>query len=79
MIEVTRMNNTKLMINAELIQFVEETPDTTITMVSGNKIIVKESGQEIKNRVILYRMEIFRPILYFMEKKIENNGSNALN
>ncbi len=79
MIEVTRMNNTKLMINAELIQFVEETPDTTITMVSGNKIIVKESGQEIKNRVILYRMEIFRPILDFMEKKIENNGSNALN
>lgn len=66
MIEVTRMNNTKLMINAELIQFVEETPDTTITMVSGNKIIVKESGQEIKNRVILYRMEIFRPILDFM-------------
>ncbi len=79
MIEVTRMNNTKLMINAELIQFVEETPDTTITMVSGNKIIVKESRQEIKNRVILYRMEIFRPILDFMEKKIENNGSNALN
>lgn len=61
MIEVTRMNNTKLMVNADLIEFVEETPDTLVTLVSGHKIIVKESRQEIKNRVILYKSEIFQP------------------
>lgn len=59
MIEVTRLNDTKLIINAELIEKVEESPDTIITLTSGNKIIVKESRQEIKNLVILYKKEIF--------------------
>ena len=58
MIEVTRLNGTKLIINAELIEKVEEAPDTVITLTSGNKIIVKESRQEIKNLVILYKKEI---------------------
>ena len=52
MIEVTRLNDKKLIINAELIEKVEESPDTIITLTSGNKIIVKESGQEVKNLVI---------------------------
>jgi flagellar protein FlbD len=59
MIEVTRLNDTKLTINAELIEKVEESPDTVITLTSGNKIIVKESRQEIKNLVILYKKEIY--------------------
>lgn len=59
MIEVTRLNDKKLLINAELIEKVEESPDTVITLTSGNKIIVKESRQEIKNLVILYKKEIF--------------------
>lgn len=59
MIEVTRLNDKKLIINADLIEKVEESPDTMITLTSGNKIIVKESRQEIKNLVILYKKEIF--------------------
>ena len=59
MIEVTRLNDKKLLINAELIEKVEESPDTVITLTSGNKVIVKESRQEIKNLVILYKKEIF--------------------
>lgn len=59
MIEVTRLNNTKLIINAELIEKIEEAPDTIITLTSGNKIIVKESRQEVKNLVILYKKEIY--------------------
>jgi flagellar protein FlbD len=58
MIEVTRLNNTKLIINAELIEKIEESPDTIITLTSGSKIIVKESRQEVKNLVILYKKEI---------------------
>jgi len=57
MIEVTRLNGTRLTINAELIESVEETPDTVITLVTGRKIIVKESRQDIKNLVILYKRE----------------------
>jgi len=79
MIEVTRMNNTTLMVNSDLIEFVEETPDTLITMSSGHKIIVKESRQEIKNRVILYKSQIFRSREGIAVKaEPENNGRNAL-
>lgn len=59
MIEVTRLNGKKLTINAEMIERVEESPDTVITMTNGNKLIVKESRQEIKNLVILYKKEVF--------------------
>lgn len=70
MIEVTRMNNTKLLVNAELIEFVEETPDTMITMTSGHKIIVKESRQEIKNRVIWYKAQILKPVQELYEREM---------
>ncbi len=59
MIEVTRLNDTKLIINADMIEKVEESPDTIITLTSGNKIIVKESRQEVRNLVILYKKEVF--------------------
>lgn len=59
MIEVTSLNDRKFIINAELIERVEETPDTVITLTSGKKIIVKESRQEIKNLVVLYKKELF--------------------
>ncbi len=59
MIEVTRLNGKMLTINAEMIERVEESPDTVITLTNGNKLIVKESRQEIKNLVILYKKEIF--------------------
>jgi len=59
MIEVTKLNGNKLTINADLIERVEELPDTVITLTTGNKIIVKESRQEIRNLVILYKKEIY--------------------
>lgn len=58
MIEVTRLNGDKLTINAELIERVEELPDTVVKLTTGSKIIVKESRQEIKDLVILYKKEI---------------------
>lgn len=57
MIEVTRINETKMLINCDLIETVEETPDTVVTFTSGKKIIVKESRQEMRNLVILYKRE----------------------
>lgn len=68
MIEVTRLNGTKLMINADQIEFVEETPDTVISFLSGKKIIVKECRQEIQNLVILYKKEIYRDCLISLEQ-----------
>ncbi len=59
MIEVTKLNDVKILINPDLIELVEDNPDTVLTLTTGRKIIVKESRQEVKNLVKLYRKEIF--------------------
>ncbi len=59
MIEVTKINGAKVLINPDLMELVEETPDTVIAFTTGRKIIVKESRQEVKNLVKLYRKDIF--------------------
>ena len=58
MIEVTRINGTKILINPHMLEIVEETPDTVLTLTTGRKIIVKESRQDIKNLVKSYRKDI---------------------
>ena len=58
MIEVTRLNGTQILVNADLIELVEETPDTVITFTTGRKIIVKESRQHIISLVKSYKQEI---------------------
>ncbi len=55
MIELTKLQNQKIVVNAELIEFVESTPDTMITTTSGKKLIVKESVDEVIEKVIRYR------------------------
>ena len=59
MIEVTKLSGEKILVNPLLFEIVEETPDTVITMTTGKKIIVKESRQEVKNLVKLYRKDVF--------------------
>lgn len=57
MIDVTKMNGSKVTVNTDLIETVEEMPDTVITLTTGKKFIIKESRQEVKNLVILYKRE----------------------
>jgi len=59
MIEVTKLNGLKTLINPDLIETVESNPDTTISFTTGRKIIVKESRQEVNNLVKSYRKELF--------------------
>ncbi len=47
MIEVTRMDGRKILLNTRQIESVEETPDTVISMVTGRKLIVKESREDL--------------------------------
>ncbi len=51
MIEVTKMDGKKILLNPNLMETVEETPDTVITLTTGRKLIVKESRQDIQNLV----------------------------
>ena len=58
MIEVTRLKGSKIVVNAELIEAIEETPDTVITLTSGKRYVVSESSKELVNRVIQYKRRI---------------------
>jgi len=61
MITVTRLNNVSIVVNPELIAFIEETPDTIITLSNGEKLIVKETVREVIRRILNYRRSIFNP------------------
>lgn len=62
MISTTRLNGKPLVINADLIRTVEENPDTTITLVNGDRIIVKEPMKDVVARVIEYGRHLRRMV-----------------
>lgn len=59
MIEVTRLNGKGFLLNCELIEIVENTPDTVITLHDGKKFVVKETSDEIVKKIIDYKKRIF--------------------
>jgi len=59
MIYLTRLNGEKIILNSDLIEFVEETPDTVISLTNGKKLVVKESAEDIRRKVISFKREIF--------------------
>lgn len=59
MIVVTRLNGEPLVLNAELIELVERTPDTVVTLTTGRKLLVQEPVEEIVRRVLDYKRRIF--------------------
>jgi len=54
MITLTRLNGDRFVVNAEAIRYVEERPDTTLTMVGGERVIVAERMEEVVERTIDY-------------------------
>jgi flagellar protein FlbD len=62
MIQLTRLNNHPLVVNSELIKFVEQAPDTVITLVNGDKIVVRESAQDVLDRVVQFRRSVLQAI-----------------
>ena len=58
MIAVTRLNGKRFVINAEQIRYVETTPDTTITLLTGDKVMVKEPLEEVVQLAIQYQRQI---------------------
>lgn len=58
MIELKLINDTPIVLNSDLIEFIEATPDTVITLSTGKKMIVRESVREIVDKIIDYRRHI---------------------
>ena len=61
MIRLTRLNNRPLVVNSELIKFIENAPDTVITLITGEKIVVLETAEEVMTRIVEYRRWLRRP------------------
>jgi flagellar protein FlbD len=60
MIRLTRINRVPLVLNADLIEHIETTPDTVIAMTNGQKFMVMESADEVIEKVIEFRRAIAR-------------------
>jgi len=58
MIQLTRLNNQPLVVNSDLIKFVERAPDTVLTLVTGEKIIVRETAEEVLGKIVEFRRNI---------------------
>ena len=61
MIRVTRINRVPLVLNSDLIEHVESTPDTVISLTNGQKFMVLESADEVIKRIIGFRRQILLP------------------
>ena len=58
MIRLTRLNNRPLIVNSDLIKFIENAPDTVITLITGEKLVVLEAAEEVMARIIEYRRRL---------------------
>jgi flagellar protein FlbD len=83
MIELTRLNHHPLVVNPDLIKFIEQAPDTVITLVSGEKIVVRESAQDILERVVQFRRTVLQGIMLWWDNRsallsaLQGNGQLA--
>jgi len=63
MIRLTRLQGQEIVVNAGLIEFIEATPDTVISLATGRKIMVRESVDEVIDRVVAYSSRIGHPAI----------------
>jgi flagellar protein FlbD len=63
MIQLTRLNHKPLIINADLIEHIETTPDTVLALTSGQTFMVLETAEEVVERVIRYRQGLLQGAL----------------
>ena len=62
MIEVTRLNGTPIVLNSDLLKTAEASPDTMLTLINGEKLIVRESCDEVTARVLEYRSRLLAAV-----------------
>jgi uncharacterized protein YlzI (FlbEa/FlbD family) len=69
MIQLTRLNSTPLTVNSDLIKFVEQAPDTVITLITGEKIVVRESTPEVLEKVVEFRRSVLQGIMLWWDNR----------
>jgi uncharacterized protein YlzI (FlbEa/FlbD family) len=69
MIQLTRLNSSPLAVNSDLIKFVEQAPDTVITLITGEKIVVRESAQDVLEKVVEFRRSVLQGIMLWWDNR----------
>ena len=62
MIELTRLNGNPMVVNSDLLKTAEASPDTMLTLISGEKLIVRETCAEVMERVLAYRARLLTAV-----------------
>jgi flagellar protein FlbD len=79
MIQLTRLNNQPLVVNADLIKFIENAPDTVITLLTGEKLVVRESVNEVLKRIGEFHDRFYRrlapTVVFDTRLPAESSGS----
>jgi flagellar protein FlbD len=63
MIHLTRLNSHAIIINADLIKFIENAPDTLLTLTNGEKIVVLESAEEVISKIVSFRRALLKDLI----------------
>lgn len=58
MISLTRLNHVPLVVNSDLIEHIEATPDTVVALTTGQKFLVLETAEDIINRIVEFRRRV---------------------
>jgi flagellar protein FlbD len=72
MIRLTRLNQRPLVLNSDLIEFIESAPDTVITLVTGDKLVVRESADEIMDRIVEFRHRLLPTSFAVLPKVLDS-------
>lgn len=59
MLKLTRFDGSKIIVNVDQIEFIEETPDTVISLISNKKILVLENAEQIIDKAVAFKQRIF--------------------
>jgi len=71
MILVTRLNGSVFYINEDMIEFIEATPDTVVTLNTNKKLVVKETVEDLLSEIIAFRQKVHFGDLNHLTQKIE--------
>jgi flagellar protein FlbD len=71
MIELTRLNGSTMVLNSDLIKTAESSPDTMLTLITGEKLIVREDTAEVVERVLAYRARLLATLAQRLPKFVD--------
>ncbi len=78
MIELTRLNGSPMLVNSDLIKTAESAPDTMLTLINGEKLIVRETSTEILEKVLAYRAQLLAVMLRRVPSLVEQQRAVSM-